>query len=43
MQTMQNHRLRLLLRRPKRPTSAGWFWLAYFLALWLLGNSLVTG
>lgn len=30
---MQICRQRLLLRLPKHPTIAGWFWFAYFLAL----------
>jgi len=33
---MQACRQRLLLRLPKNPTIAGFFWIAYFVALALL-------
>jgi hypothetical protein len=33
---MQTCRQRLLLRLPKHPTIAGFFWFAYFLAIVLL-------
>jgi hypothetical protein len=33
---MQSCRRRLLFRLPKHPTVAGYFWIAYFLALGLL-------
>ncbi len=33
---MQAYRQRLLLRLPKHPTIAGYFWIAYFIVLGLL-------
>jgi hypothetical protein len=34
---INTRRERLLLRLPKHPTIAGWFWIAYFVAIgWLI-------